>query len=208
MQKRVSTNPRDRIAGLAYLVDTVAIPTYDTTQSEEDAWLALINAMSFKSRAELLFLYPKPGNGKKHWQPSWEQVMTEMPLRHDELGARIFRKDETDDDCVCYSNVINSDEVRGLAKESKGGPRQGELIIEKGTSTRRSCPLEIIADHGYPIPDGSYTLLASKGYSHWVIGEMQEGKFKKRSVFRMADDSEREMLEVLGVGEYGDISLC
>ncbi|PBK63562.1 hypothetical protein ARMSODRAFT_860509, partial [Armillaria solidipes] len=74
IQKQVSTNPTDRVAGLAYLLDTKYIPTYDAEQSEESAWVALMNAMRTESRMRLLFCYPEPGNGGKCWRASWEQV--------------------------------------------------------------------------------------------------------------------------------------
>ncbi len=82
MQRRVLTNPTDRVAGLAYLLYTEYIPTYDAEQSEESAWVALVNAMVGESRMDLLFCYPEPGNGSKCWRASWEQVMnmTFLPL--------------------------------------------------------------------------------------------------------------------------------
>ncbi len=55
MRNRVSTNPIDRVAGLAYLLDSIHLPAYDAEQSEESAWVALMNVMSPWSRVELLF---------------------------------------------------------------------------------------------------------------------------------------------------------
>ncbi|KAK0443394.1 uncharacterized protein EV420DRAFT_1724266, partial [Desarmillaria tabescens] len=67
MQKRVSTNPVDKIAGMAYLLDSECIPAYYGKQSEEDAWIALVDAALRWCQGDLLFLYPKPGNGMKIW---------------------------------------------------------------------------------------------------------------------------------------------
>lgn len=67
MQKRVSTNPLAKIAGLAYLLNMESIPIYDGEQLEEDAWGNLVDAMSCSSQAELLFYYPEPGNRIKYW---------------------------------------------------------------------------------------------------------------------------------------------
>ncbi|KAK0214303.1 hypothetical protein IW262DRAFT_1405484 [Armillaria fumosa] len=50
---------------------------YDADKSEEDAWTELVSAMQDWFRADLLFLYPGPGNGNKSWHPSWTQVKTE-----------------------------------------------------------------------------------------------------------------------------------
>ncbi|PBK85430.1 hypothetical protein ARMGADRAFT_973698, partial [Armillaria gallica] len=74
MQKRVSTNPVDRIVGLAYLLSATQIPAYYEEQSEEDAWTSLVNSMSMRYQACLFFSYPEPGSGNKVWRPSWKQV--------------------------------------------------------------------------------------------------------------------------------------
>ncbi|KAK0461639.1 uncharacterized protein EV420DRAFT_1330483, partial [Desarmillaria tabescens] len=75
MQMRVSTNPVDKIAALAYLLLSREIPAYREAQCEEDAWTALVNVISKRYRGQLFFLYPEPGNGKRCWRPSWDQVM-------------------------------------------------------------------------------------------------------------------------------------
>ncbi len=76
MQKRVSTKSVDKVVGLAYLLRLDFMPAYEK-QSEENAWTVLVAAAGGWSQAELLFLYPKPGDGNKFWRPSWKQVMSE-----------------------------------------------------------------------------------------------------------------------------------
>ncbi len=46
MQKRVSTNPVDRVAALAFPLWPSTIPAYHESESLEDAWTALVNAMN------------------------------------------------------------------------------------------------------------------------------------------------------------------
>ncbi|KAK0453896.1 hypothetical protein EV421DRAFT_1687691, partial [Armillaria borealis] len=75
MQKRVSTNPVDRVAGLAFCLQSSSIPAYYESESLEDAWAALVNSMSSSHRGELFFRYPEVGNGGRKWRPSWDQVM-------------------------------------------------------------------------------------------------------------------------------------
>ncbi|KAG7442787.1 uncharacterized protein BT62DRAFT_374241 [Guyanagaster necrorhizus] len=75
MQSRVSTNPVDKIAGLAFPLITTTIPTYREGESLEDAWTELVNEMSVWNRGELFFWYPEPGDTDTKWRPSWEQVM-------------------------------------------------------------------------------------------------------------------------------------
>ncbi|KAK0215379.1 hypothetical protein IW262DRAFT_1496356 [Armillaria fumosa] len=186
MQTRVSTNPMDRVAGL----------------SQEDAWMALVDAMAYWSRTDLFFLYPEPGNGTKYWRPSWEQMMKKINLRScSGLGwlAKVGRTEETDIDWF-EGPCIDSAYVRGLEYE-EGRPRQGDLIVRDSNGARHA--LRIFADHQYPIPDGSYTLIGARGWSNetfWAVGKpRQDGIFEKVSVFSMQDFRQ---LSALGVGIF------
>ncbi|PBK94086.1 hypothetical protein ARMGADRAFT_1164882 [Armillaria gallica] len=211
MQKRVSTNPTDRVAGLAYLLYTKYIPAYDAEQSEESAWIALVNAILGDSRLNLLFCYPEPGNGDKCWRASWEQVMNATFLSldgyrvNDETG--VGRTDETDVDWY-QGPYINSANVRGLADTSdKETPRQGVLVFKD--DTEEPLTFNVLADHQYSIPDGSYTLIGCKrreydgieaNGSHryitviskiWVVGQQRpDGTFEKLSVVGVDGDLE------------------
>ncbi len=77
MRDRVSTNPVDRVAGLAGPMLPEAIPAYYESESLEDAWMALVNTTHMSDCALLLFQYPGVGLGCKKWRPTWDQVMTE-----------------------------------------------------------------------------------------------------------------------------------
>ncbi|KAK0244856.1 hypothetical protein EDD85DRAFT_876434, partial [Armillaria nabsnona] len=74
MQRRVSTNPVDKVAGLAFLLNSMTIPAYHESESLEDAWTALVNSMISVMRASFLLLYPGVGLGRKKWRPTWEQL--------------------------------------------------------------------------------------------------------------------------------------
>ncbi|KAK0493591.1 hypothetical protein EDD18DRAFT_1356536 [Armillaria luteobubalina] len=67
MQQRVSTNPVDKVAGMAYLLHSDSIPVYHGTQSEEDMWTSLVEVAALQCQWDLLFLYPEPGDGSKAW---------------------------------------------------------------------------------------------------------------------------------------------
>ncbi len=82
MQKRVSTNPVDRVAGLAFPLHPRVIPAYHESETLEDAWTALVNEMAPSMRAAILLLYPGVGLGCKKWRPTWDQLMME-PLPKD-----------------------------------------------------------------------------------------------------------------------------
>ncbi|KAK0453556.1 hypothetical protein EV421DRAFT_1701478 [Armillaria borealis] len=80
MQKRVSTNPVDKVAGLAFRLFSDVIPAYYETQSLEKAWTALLNSMKAGSRGVLFLWCPEPGNAGAKWRPSWDQIVTIFPF--------------------------------------------------------------------------------------------------------------------------------
>ncbi len=96
MQDRISTNPVDKVAGLAFSLLAGSIPAYYESQSLENAWTALINEISKNYRGVLFFTYPEPGTGCKKWRPSWEQVMTKPLPNHFSLPIASVRKDDDD----------------------------------------------------------------------------------------------------------------
>ncbi len=208
MKNRVSTNPMDRVAGLVYLLRPKYIPIYDAALSQEGAWVALVNAMEYSSRVELLFLYPRPGNGNKYWRPSWKQVMSKtesLSCCGLEWIGQVRRMEETD--ANWFEGIrIDLGDVRGLSNTKEGGVRQGELTVKDDTGTPYT--FKIVADHAYPIPNGSYTLIGRGSYSKtlayfWVIGwRIMGGKFRKVSVFSMPDKEERRRLQELGIAKY------
>ncbi|PBK77594.1 hypothetical protein ARMSODRAFT_949540 [Armillaria solidipes] len=204
MQDRISTNPVDKVAGLAFSLQTHSIPAYYETQSLEDAWTALINEMKVDYRGKLLFNYPEPGTVCKKWRPSWEQVMTK-PLPKDGQGwAADVGKD---DDDWCEVLHIERGFVRGLAVGGvEGIDRCGELVVEDQDGKAHS--FNILVSHQYPIPEDTYTLLGSEPVlwdneilpQYWVVGRRLPSKmFAKVSVFQMADSNEIKRLKELGL---------
>ncbi len=218
MRDRVSTNPVDRIAGLAYLLDSTHLPTYDAEQSEESAWVEFMNATGPWSRVELFVFYPEPGNGRKYWYPSWNQAMANKLSFRGKVrrAGNVRRTEETDSDWH-EGPYIDSGYVQGLANVSEEGgdrqDRQGELIIREHTGEPHT--FKILASHEYPIPDDSYVLLGAVtrcdleldfeyvDMIHWVAGKRQDDKFKKWSVFSMADAEEGRRLRDLRIAKPG-----
>ncbi len=125
--------------------------------------------------------------------------------------GNVGRTEETDADWH-EGPYIDSGIVQGLADISKeGGDRRGELIIRDHTGAPHT--FKILASHDYPIPDGSYVLLGAVtrcdleldfeyvDMIHWVAGQRQDSKFKKWSVFSMADAGEGRKLRDLQVAK-------
>ncbi len=208
MQDRVSTKALDKVAGLAYLLHLSSPPSYIEGQSEEEAWVVLVNLMDIHTLAEFLLFYPEPGNGDMHWRPSWRQVMKRVPSVK-RSSHTVGAIDHTEDpDAYWYDGLcIDSCDVRGLNKSGSKKPRYGWLDVKDDNGAMRS--FQIVANHAYPIPNGGYMLLGGGTYGErmmdisghfWAVGTKQpDGKFKKLSVFAMASDGERAMLRKLGV---------
>ncbi|SJL08915.1 uncharacterized protein ARMOST_12289 [Armillaria ostoyae] len=131
MQKRVSTNLVDRVAGLAFPLRPYTIPAYHESESLEDAWTALVNAMDSEMRAHLLFVYPGVGLGCKKWRPTWDQVMKQpLPEDVDDLLAHVLHGDKTDEDWF-YGYCIEKGHVQGFDVGSAEGRDQcGELVVK------------------------------------------------------------------------------
>ncbi|KAK0491912.1 hypothetical protein EDD18DRAFT_1465669 [Armillaria luteobubalina] len=209
MQMRVSTNPVDRVAGLSYILWIAEIPAYYASQSQEEAWTALVDGIDESVRGHLFFLYPKAGDGKQCWRPSWKQAMTDalLQLHLTNMPIGIILRDK-DNNADSYSGpCIESGHVRGLDEESpEGKRREGELLVEDAIGGNHR--FKIVADHQCLIPEGLYTLVGSYtailGEFHepqcWVVGErLPGGMFKKVSVFTMANKDEVKSLHDLGV---------
>ncbi|KAK0234008.1 hypothetical protein IW262DRAFT_1452554 [Armillaria fumosa] len=178
MRDRVSTNPVDKIAGLAFLMHPWWIPAYYESASLEDAWTALVHSMDEPCRTDL-FLCPEPGDRGPKWRPSWEQVMT-RPLPYQAFASQVVRDETRDEDW--YEDWCIEGLARGLAVV-EGGDRHGEFIVECDDGIRR---FKITAAHTYPIPEDTYTLIyycCSGLAGVYVVGRsLPGGRFEKVSV--------------------------
>ncbi|KAK0499313.1 hypothetical protein EDD18DRAFT_1281518 [Armillaria luteobubalina] len=212
MKHRVSTKPLDKVAGLAYLLQTNSIPIYDTKRSPADAWEVLVDVMHPSFQAVLLFVYPEPGNRSSYWRPSWDQVMTNKALAPRTTGylGRVDWKEYLDADYY-RGYIIESGNVRGLGEVPKRlKPRHGEVVFKDANGATRT--LKVIADHLYPIPNGFYTLLGCYGMhsnpDRWVVGQRRpNGMFEKWSVIRLADDENADLND-LALDRQVETLLC
>ncbi|KAK0429556.1 hypothetical protein EV421DRAFT_546366 [Armillaria borealis] len=212
MRRRVSTNPVDKIAGMAMLMWSSTIPAYYESQSLEDAWTALVNTIISDTRAHLFFWYPEPGNAGTKWRPSWDQVMTTPLLRDYTSEVRpvgVERDAKTNTDQCNKTFCVENGFVWGLAEiGAPGTDRYGELLIEDACGIQHAFP--IIAMHQYPIPEDTYTLIRNEfPHNHnpfreqcvqWAVGRrMLDDRFEKLSVFKMSTDVAKRMLDNLSV---------
>ncbi|KAK0458746.1 uncharacterized protein EV420DRAFT_1308249 [Desarmillaria tabescens] len=197
MQNRVSTNPVDKVAGLAFRLQSNTIPAYYESESLEDAWTALVNSRHAGVRGMLFCLYSEPGNAGRKWRPSWDQVMTKS------LPAYPYSNIDVDwnkmDEDSCGAGCIEKGLVRGLAVV-EGRDRRGELIV-KGKDGMEHA-FNITATHEYPIPEGTYTLICANKWMFqcWVVGRrLPRERFEKVSVLEITNRYEASQLEDLNV---------
>ncbi|KAK0457739.1 uncharacterized protein EV420DRAFT_1270972 [Desarmillaria tabescens] len=201
MRNRVSTNPVDKVAGLAFPLRPTTIPAYHESESLEDAWTALVNAMHPWMRVYFLFLYPDIGRGCKKWRPTWEQVMTgPLPANADWLGS-VDHDDSTHVDWY-EGPCIEKGLVQGLDVGSEGGDRYGELVVDGVDGMAHT--FKILVTHQFPIPKDTYAMLGTHAQDYgntirdpqyWAIGRrLPEERFEKASVFIMNDLQEVKRL--------------
>ncbi|KAK0188336.1 hypothetical protein F5146DRAFT_1054738 [Armillaria mellea] len=213
MQNRVSTNPVDRVAGLAFRLGSNTLPAYYERNSLEDAWTALVDSMVSWMRGTFLFKYPEVGQGFKKWRPTWEQVMTKsLPVTSD-CHEYVHRGEEMDEDWH-DGPCIEKGFVHGLAVESASlVDRRGELVVEDvhGTIHR----FKLVAAHQFPIREETYMLLGTRPWSpdgilrdpqYWTVGRWLPAKgFEKISVVSITDVDEIERLKNLGLTKVSRI---
>ncbi|KAK0224352.1 hypothetical protein IW262DRAFT_1493122 [Armillaria fumosa] len=215
MQNRVSSTLLDKVAGLSYLLYADPIPIYDANKSDTDAWEELMDVIYPLRQGELFFYFPEPGNGRKYWRPSWQQVMKNKHITYhpsDVQPGDVYQRD-TDED-LYHGYCIDSAHVSGLDEGLKEGqPRQGEMCFKNTAGL--SCTVKILADHAYPIPDRSYAVIGASTWDGrrtdplylWVVGQLRDdGKFEKLSMFRSKD--EQMTPSELGLGDEVKMFLC
>ncbi|PBK80135.1 hypothetical protein ARMGADRAFT_1040315 [Armillaria gallica] len=199
MQKRVSTNPVDRVAGLAFPLGPYAIPAYHESETLEDAWTALVNTMYAHMRALFLLLYPGVGLGCKKWRPTWDQVMKQpLPKDVNNLYTGVKHDDETGEDWF-EGPCIDKAHVRGFdAGSAEGCDRYGELVVKAADGIVHTFKIHVT--HRFPIPEDTYTLLGDNLHRFWAVGRrLPDQRFEKVSVIVMddLDDEERQKLKDL-----------
>ncbi|KAF9029052.1 hypothetical protein BDZ89DRAFT_1160070 [Hymenopellis radicata] len=184
MRHRAAVNELDKIAGLAYLLRSPALPAYIPTQSPEDAWRRLIETMQARYRGDLLFLYPHPGDGRYVWCPSWRQVKeTTLPKR-----VFLFEAVQYDEENGVYRHRgyrLERCFLKGLAEI--GGetlsPRTGRIVVMEASNMHE---FPVVALHTQCIPEDYYTLIGNQGHECWVVGRADNlGRVEKVTVIRM-----------------------
>jgi hypothetical protein len=91
MRMRFSTNPLDKIAGIAILFRGSTLPVYQESISIEDSWTLCIKHLPPRLQTVLLFSFPVPGDETHSWRPSWKQLIFHYPGTRTLLLPRGFK---------------------------------------------------------------------------------------------------------------------
>ncbi len=201
MQYRVSTNPVDKIAGLVFCLGSKTIPSYDGTQSLEEAWTALVNSMHPEHKGKLFSEYPEAGNAGTKWRPSWDQVMKNL-LTEDRPFNGIIINQSLNGRSYCDALCIEEGFIQGLAV-MEGVDRHGKLIVKDKNGVEHA--FDIMATHKHLIPEDMYTLICTTVWiwrRKWVIGRRLSGRmFEKVAVLELANEAEWNRLRDLRIIE-------
>lgn len=84
------SNPVDRVAGMAYVLQCTTLPIYDADLDVEGALEALVQSMSPAQRLSMLVGWGSPGEGLYTWRPSWAQLMKHVKLSELRLSEGPF----------------------------------------------------------------------------------------------------------------------
>ncbi|KAJ3554756.1 hypothetical protein NM688_g2945 [Phlebia brevispora] len=211
MRRRYAEQEVDKVAGLAYTLNSKVFPVYKKNYSAlppDNEWSRLVYAMEARFRGDLLFMYPSPGKYPRIlWRPSWTQVSdraTPLPRIN---GARLSEEVayESRRGLYMYKGYrLSGCVVKGLGNANpQGCCRTGTIQI---IHNKISYSFTVTAHHQFPIPQGTYDLIGNMGkakfdpgFMYWVVGRAVGDNFRKFSVLRMEVKDDRDRLQASGL---------
>ncbi|KAJ3551524.1 hypothetical protein NM688_g4654 [Phlebia brevispora] len=231
MLKRNASYEVDKIAGLAYLTGSDALPVYmrsvdaDEAAQAEAAWTHLVHTMAFDTLIPLMFLYPAPGDGEYAWTPTWCQLKSkETPLPHATFAVPAAPRSQWvfNPHRLKEAHLLEPCTIQGLGEpDPQQQCRRGILTVE-ARNRENGLQIErfaVTAHHQHPIPDNQiYTLAgfrtwrAERDLQYWMVGSYtSSGALRKVSVLEIEDEAEWERLAtrvIFGVLRYTVLSFA
>ncbi|KAJ3523252.1 hypothetical protein NM688_g8759 [Phlebia brevispora] len=218
MNKRSASFEVDKIAGLAYLTRSDAMPSYirsgDDEAAQAEAWSHLVRTMSGQSPISMIFLYPSPGDGEYTWIPTWRQLKSGAPpLPHATFNVDVQSYLLSSPHMLNEAHVLNLCTIQGLSEpDAQQRCRRGTLTVEveDRESGSRAERFMVTAHHQHPIPDnqrytliGLMTLGGERDLAYWMVGTCtSSGAIRKVSVLEMEDEGDQKRLKKLGLAVY------
>ncbi|KAG8872644.1 hypothetical protein FRB97_007469 [Tulasnella sp. 331] len=193
MKRRFSTNPVDKIAGVAMLFSSAEMPLYNEAKSEEDAWALCVRHLPRPVIAELLFQFVTLGDGGVTWRPSWRQLMAaETPTCF--VSRSIDAQVETilDEGHAVYEGPSLTTRFTPLAYDGQSQYRHGIVQVKV---RRKNEQFKVAFSPLAPvIPEGEYALVGDQNLGRWILCTRKDGpKLQKMTVVNMKDDDSDEL---------------
>ena len=181
VQSRFCSNPVDRVACLAYLLNCPTLPIYDADVGVEGAWRLLIECMPGSTRTQLLFAGFSARAKVGSWQPTWEQLKSytripSLPLSEDEQlkhldgsSASFGYRHGLD---AYYHRAYVIEGCRISVPSSRGQAIHDAVQIPLADGTGYGA--FSISEWDHPIPRGAKYLLISVGkLKYWVVAQIE-----------------------------------
>ncbi|KAJ3527462.1 hypothetical protein NM688_g8124 [Phlebia brevispora] len=189
MLRRSASHEVDKVAGLAYLTVSGALPSYvrnedDEAAQVEAAWTLLVHTMPGSVPMPLIFLYPAPGEGSYIWMPTWRQLKSAPSLPHATFDLRPQSYLHPNPHRLHMAYVLNLCTIQGLDEpNAQQRCRRGTLTIQ--VDSHESGPqveqFVVTAHHQHPIPDDPFYVLVGlringslQDLHYWMVGLLAE----------------------------------
>ncbi|KAF9024550.1 hypothetical protein BDZ89DRAFT_1068948 [Hymenopellis radicata] len=174
MSTRFSTHVVDRVAGIGVLLRSPTLPVYNQYEKAEDGWDRCVSHMQSSVRADLLFYFPRPGDGTLKWRPSWKQLMgnSTRPVRTTRVhsGAKVAVMKGTPGYAAYDGPRILNCLVSSWKTRTAGNRKRKEGRITIGDSKNgQTFTYYIPHERVSQISEGRYTLVGNENYEVWVV---------------------------------------
>lgn len=199
MRNRFSTNPVDKIAGVAMLFGAGTIPLYREAMPEEDAWNLCVRHLQPSLIGKLLFSIPAPGDAGVLWRPSWRQLMAKESPRFAHRWSFPQVKEITNDGQAVYTGLWLAGRLT-TGKMNSYSNRMEAVLQVKGVHGCEELKV-LYSPHVEAAPEADYVLVGDQWAEGWVIC-LQEGpggrRLRKVSIVAMGDE-EANRVKAMGI---------
>ncbi|KAF9032174.1 hypothetical protein BDZ89DRAFT_1037236 [Hymenopellis radicata] len=199
MRRRFSTNPLDKIAGIAMFFRSSTLPVYRESISIEESWTLCSKHLPLRLQAELLFCFPVPGDESHSWRPSWKQLMSGTVETFSTTPIISRLKGIRADGNACYEGPTFRARYQPPPPAAPGESRQRAAIIVENGGKLTTFNVSVHHQVGASIKEGTYTLVGEEWLEVWVMcRSASPDSLHKVTVLSMSEE-EAERLKSLEV---------
>ncbi len=160
--------------GIGVLLRNPTLPVSNQYEKAEDGWDRCVLHMQPYVRADMLFYFPRPGDGTLKWRPSWKQMMGNSTRAVKATRVHSGAKVDVMKGTLGYAAYDGPRILNCLVSSWKtrtAGDRirsEGKITIgdrKKGQTFKYYIPHERVS----LISEGRYTLVGNENYEVWVV---------------------------------------